>query len=124
MRIGLIQAIQLTKQASGLNPVDVPSSSALHVNLGIQREIARDFVVSADFAYRHFDHLGLGQLDLNHFNSTRGPVIPGCITEAQRNDPQALCSTGPINVQAMRAARPTRACWCGPTNVSRGAFSC
>jgi hypothetical protein len=94
-----VQAIQLTKQAiSGLNPVDVPGASALHVNLGIQRELARDFVVSADFAYRHFDHLGLGQLDLNHFNSARGPVIPRCTT-AQRNDPQALCSTGPINVQ-------------------------
>jgi hypothetical protein len=96
-----IQAIQLSKQASGLTPVDVPRSSALHVNLGIQREIARDFVVSADFAYRHFIHLGLGQLgqiDLNHFNSARGPVIPRC-ADAQRSDPNALCSTGPINVQ-------------------------
>jgi Carboxypeptidase regulatory-like domain len=92
-----IQAIQLAKQASGLNPVDVPTSSALHINLGIQREIARDFVVSADFAYRHFIHLGLGQIDLNHFNSAR-PVIPKC-TNAQRNDPQALCSAGAINVQ-------------------------
>lgn len=94
-----IQAIQLTKQASGLNPVDVPSSSAVHVNLGIQREIARDFVVSADFAYRHFIHLAVGQMiDLNHFNSARGPVIPKCAA-AQRNDPQAPCSNGAINVQ-------------------------
>ncbi|HWO01296.1 MAG TPA: hypothetical protein VNS63_18695 [Blastocatellia bacterium] len=95
-----IQAIQLTKQGSGSNPVDVPSSSALHVNLGVQREIARDFVVSADFAYRHFDHVGLGQPDLNHFNSARGPVIPRCLTAAERADHQALCSTGAINVQA------------------------
>jgi hypothetical protein len=93
-----IQAIQLTKQGT-LNPADFPSWSALHVNLGFQRQIARDFVVSADFAYRHFDHLGLGQLDLNHFNSALGPVIPRCLNEAQRNDPQAFCSTGPINVQ-------------------------
>lgn len=93
-----IQAIQLTKQGT-LNPVDVPSWSALHVNLGVQREVARDFVVSADFAYRHFDHYGLGQLDQNHFNSARGPVIPRCLNEAQRHDPYALCSTGPINVQ-------------------------
>jgi hypothetical protein len=94
-----VQAIQLTKQAAGLSPVDVPSWSALHVNVGVQREIARSFVLSADFAFRHFDHIGLGQLDLNHFNSARGPVIPRCIDEAQRNDPHALCSTGPINVQ-------------------------
>jgi hypothetical protein len=94
-----IQAIQLSKQASGLNPVEVPSSSALHVNAGIQREIAPNFVVSADFAYRHFTHLALGQIDLNHFNSARGPVIPKCITNEQRDDPRAFCSAGAINVQ-------------------------
>jgi hypothetical protein len=97
-----IQAIQVTKQASGLSPADLPNTSALHVNLGIQRAIARDFVVSADFAFRHFDHVGIGQLDLNHFNrdNLRGPVIRRCLSAAQRNDPQALCSNGPINVQA------------------------
>jgi hypothetical protein len=100
-----IKAIQLTKQGT-LNPADVPNWSALHVNLGVQREVARDFVVSADFAYRHFDHLGLGQLDLNHFNSARGPVIPRCLNEAQRNDPRVLCSTGAINVQT-NAGRAT-----------------
>src|SRR5216684_3936467 len=98
-----VQAIQVTKTGT-LNPAHLPTSSALHVNLGIQREIARDFVVSADFAYRHFIHLALGgdatggTIDLNHFDSkTRGPVIPKCIP-AQRDDPQALCSNGPINV--------------------------
>jgi hypothetical protein len=102
-----LQTIQLTKQASSLNPVDAPSASALHVNLGIQREIARDFVVSADFAYRRFTHLGLGQVvDLNHFNSAHGPVIPGCLTDVERNDPHAQCSTGAINVQ-MNAGRAT-----------------
>ena len=94
-----IQTIQLTKQASGLSPVDLPSWSALHVNVGIQREIARDFVINADFVFRHFDHVGLGLLDLNHFDSVRGPTIPRCITDAQRNDPYALCSNGAINVQ-------------------------
>lgn len=94
-----IQAIQLTKQAGGLSQVDFPGQTALHINVGVQREIARDFVLSADFAYRRFDHLGLGQLDLNRFNSARGPVIPRCLNEAQRNDPQALCSTGAIGVQ-------------------------
>ncbi len=98
-----VQPIQVTKTGT-LNPAHVPSSSALHVNLGVQREIARNFVVSADFAYRHFIHLAFGgsatggTIDLNHFDSkTRGPVIPKCIP-AQRDDPQALCSNGPINV--------------------------
>jgi hypothetical protein len=69
----------------------------------VQRQIARDFVVSADFAYRHFVHTareGLIALDLNHFNNTiRGPVIPKC-TGAQASDPHAVCSLGPINVMA------------------------
>src|SRR5262249_2335023 len=68
-----VQVIQVTKTGT-LNPAHVPVSSALHVNLGLQREIARDFVLSADFAYRHFIRLGLGggalggALDLNHFD--------------------------------------------------------
>jgi hypothetical protein len=103
-----IQSLQLTKQAGPLtlNPVDVPSPSALHVNVGFQREIARDFVVTADLAYRRFTHIGLGPLDLNRFNSARGPVIPRCLTGAERNDPHALCSTGAINVQT-NAGRAT-----------------
>jgi hypothetical protein len=100
-----LQAIQIYKQVvggntNGLFPVDVPNPSAQHFNLGMQREIARDFVFSADFVFRHFIHGGLGPggLDLNHYNSIRGPVIPKCATAEQRNDPLALCSNGTINV--------------------------
>jgi hypothetical protein len=98
-----VEAIQMTKTGT-LNPAHVPSPSALHVNLGSQRKIARDFVVSADFVYRHFIHLALGgtaatggAIDLNHFDSARGPVILKCMG-TQRDNPQALCSNGPINV--------------------------
>lgn len=94
-----IQAIQLTKQSgSGVFPADYKTSSALHASVGIQREIARDFVLSADFAYRHFVHLTLGPVDLNHSNSSHGRVIQAC-TGTQENDPQAICSRGAINVQ-------------------------
>jgi hypothetical protein len=98
-----LRSIQIIKQAAGganiLFPADVPSWSAQHVNLGFQREIVRDFVLGADLVFRHFIHGGLGPsgLDLNHFNSVRGPVIPKC-AGAQQNDPRALCSTGPIQV--------------------------
>ena len=80
-----VQAIQISKQASGAAcflPTIRGPGSALYTSLGIQREIARDFVVSADLVYRHFVHLDLGGvgggIDLNHFNSIRGPVIPVC----------------------------------------------
>jgi hypothetical protein len=99
-----VRAIQVTKQLSGANngvyPADFQSPSTLHTSVGVQRLIARDFVVSADFAYRHFVHTareGLVALDLNHSNSIRGPVIPKC-TAAQASNPQAICSLGPINV--------------------------
>jgi len=83
----------------GVFPADYKTSAALHASAGVQREIARDFVLSADFAYRHFVHLTLGAgVDLNHFNSIRGPVLPVC-QAAQRNDPEAICSLGAINVQ-------------------------
>jgi hypothetical protein len=94
-----VHAIQINKQApAAIFPADVPSPSALHVNLGLQRAIARDFVLSADLVYRHFVHVPQngGAIDVNHFNSIRGPVISTCVG-AQRNDPHALLS-GPINV--------------------------
>jgi hypothetical protein len=88
--------IELAKQGT-LSPVNVPSWSAQHINAGVQRQIAADFIISADFAYRHFIHLG-STPDLNHFESVRGPVIPRCVGEAQMNDPHLFCSNGSINI--------------------------
>ena len=96
-----VQAIQITKQApAAIFPENVPNPSALHANIGVQREIVRDFVLTADLAYRHFVHVpdNGGSIDVNHFNSVRGPVIPKC-AGAQANDPQAICSLGSIYVQ-------------------------
>jgi hypothetical protein len=100
-----VQAIQLNKQVTdtGVFLSDYKTSSALHSSVGIQRELARDFVVSADFAYRHFVHLTLGSaVDLNHYtsviNGIPNPVLPIC-TQAQKSDPLAICSTGAIDAQ-------------------------
>ncbi len=100
-----VQAIQIYKQTiggttNGLFPEYVPNPSAQHFNAGVQRELAHDFVLTADFVFRHFIHGGLGPggLDLNHYNSVRGRVIPTCANTAQRNDPRALCSTGTVTV--------------------------
>jgi hypothetical protein len=92
-----VRAIQITKQASNpIYTVNSPTPSTQQADIGVQRQLTRDFVVSADFAYRHLTHLGWS-LDLNHFNSG-SPVIPKCVTAAQQNDPRALCSTGPIDI--------------------------
>ena len=105
-----VQEIQVSKQAAGqgLFPADYKGpGSALEASGGVQREIVRNFVVSADFAYRHFLHLdvgGVGQagIDLNHYNGAKGPVISGCLG-AQRTDVQAICSLGAINVHVTPA---------------------
>jgi hypothetical protein len=104
-----VQAVQVTKQVTGTGVFlsDYKTSSALHSSFGIQRELARDFVVSADFAYRHFVHLTLGSaVDLNHYNSfvngDRKPALPICTT-AQKNDPQAICANGAIDAQAWQS---------------------
>jgi hypothetical protein len=96
-----LRSVEITKQVPGIIfPADVPSWSSQHVSAGFQRQLTRNFVLSADFVFRHFIHGGLGPngLDLNHFNSVRGPVIPRCTSAAQQNDPRAACSAGPINV--------------------------
>jgi hypothetical protein len=104
-----VQAVQLTKQSgAAVFPADYKTSSALHASVGVQREIARDFVLSADFAYRHFVHLTLGgAVDLNHTNSIRR-VIPAC-TATQENDPQAIFA---------RVARLTCQQWQGRATYS------
>nr|MBA3640662.1 TonB-dependent receptor [Acidobacteriota bacterium] len=97
-----VQQIQVTKQAApAIFPVYVPNPSAVHLHLGLQRELGRGLVVSADAVDRRFTHVpqGGGAIDVNHFNSVRGAVVPRCSSAAQAEDPQALCSLGPINVQ-------------------------
>lgn len=69
---------------------------AMHFGVGVQRELAADLVVSADFAWRRFLHSLLFGIDYNRFNrQPSGPVIPRC-TGTQSSDLTAVCSTGPI----------------------------
>ena len=92
-----ITNIEVDKQGSVVD-THMPNASSTNVSLGVQREMARDFVISADTVYRHFTHIGGSYpelIDVNHFSSARGPVLPVC-TVVQRNDPKALCSLGPI----------------------------
>jgi len=92
--------IEMDKQGS-VDAVDFPSVSATHFSLGVQREVAHNLVISADFVLREFRHIGPppGLVDANHFSSASGPVLPLC-TEAQRTDPAAECSLGPIFVNS------------------------
>ncbi|MCI0418228.1 MAG: carboxypeptidase-like regulatory domain-containing protein [Acidobacteria bacterium] len=69
---------------------------ALHFSLGVQRELARDLVLSADFAWRRFLHTFLPDIDYNRYDRRpQGPVIPNC-SATERNDLTAVCSNGVI----------------------------
>jgi hypothetical protein len=90
--------IEADKQGS-VAASNLPNASATHVSLGVQREIARDLVVSADFVVRQFSQIGSppGLIDANHFSSVNDPALPVC-SDAQGSDPSALCSLGPISL--------------------------
>jgi len=49
--------IQILKQGNTfVSTADLPACSSQHASVGVQRELARDFVVSAEFVFRHFIH--------------------------------------------------------------------
>lgn len=91
--------IQVAKQGNDLYPLHSPVQNSYHVSLGVQRELRRDMVLSADFVRRVFLNLQYGAEDLNRYNryinGVQSPVIPLC-TGTQALNPAAECSTGAI----------------------------
>ncbi len=96
-----VRNIQLFKQGSQLYPHDYPVQHSYHMNLGIQRDLGHDMVLTVDYVRRVFLNTLLGELDLNRFqrriNGVQTPVIPRCANAAQVSDPNAQCSNGSIS---------------------------
>jgi hypothetical protein len=90
-----VRNIEFFKSGINLLAPDFTTPYAEHFNIGVQREITRDLVLSADFVFRQYIHVNLGPVDYNHWNSVRGPVIPRC-SPAQQKDVKAQCSAGEI----------------------------
>ncbi len=93
-----IRNIDVFKQGAGIMAGDFVAPYSLHFNVGVEHELARDLVITADFVLRRSIHQNTGGIDLNRWNSAGGPVIPKCVGQ-QALDPLARCSTGPIEVQ-------------------------
>jgi hypothetical protein len=90
--------IDVDKTALNLSDPFYETPYALHFSLGVQRELVRSLVLTADFAWRRFLHnfiSGATGVDYNRFTSAQGPVIPRC-SPAQKIDVTAVCSAGPI----------------------------
>ncbi len=85
----------------GIFSPDTVTPYSINVSAGVQRELAQNLVVSADFVMRRsLEFGGLHDtmiIDRNRFFSASGPVIPRC-TGAQAANPKAICSRGPIAV--------------------------
>ncbi len=93
-----VRNIEVFKQGTGLLAHDFVTPYSTHFNVGVQREISTDLVLSADFVLRRFVHQDTGGIDVNRWNSAAGPVLPPCVGQ-QVLDPRIRCSTGPIQVQ-------------------------
>lgn len=90
-----VRNIDLTKSGRNLSDPFTRAPSAMHVTVGIQRELSPGFVVSADFVAKRFFNTFINGIDYNRWNSASGPVIPRCVG-AQLEDVSAACSRGAI----------------------------
>ena len=90
-----VRNLDLTKQASNLYDPSYATPYALHLSVGVQRELEPGLVVSADVVWKHFGHTFINGIDYNRFNSAAGPVIPVC-TPNQQRDVHAVCSNGSL----------------------------
>jgi hypothetical protein len=90
--------IEVDKQGA-VDATDFPNPSAVHVNLGVQRQIVHDLVITADFVVRQFRNVGTppGLIDAGRFSSIHEQVLPICSPD-QQIDPKALCSLGAISL--------------------------
>ncbi|MGH9839357.1 MAG: carboxypeptidase regulatory-like domain-containing protein [Blastocatellia bacterium] len=99
-----VRGVEVVKQANQIFDPDTVIGYSANVSVGVQRELARNLAVQADFVMRRSVHFGFlnafdGLFDRNRFNraaSLGGVVLPAC-TAAQRIDPKAVCSTGAFN---------------------------
>jgi hypothetical protein len=94
-----IRNINISKQGTDIYPYRYGPGYSRHLTLGVQREVRKDLVVTADFVYRHAFREDLGALDYNRFFRASGPVIPRCTSTAQAASPTANCSTGSIGIR-------------------------
>ncbi|HEY4086744.1 MAG TPA: TonB-dependent receptor [Bryobacteraceae bacterium] len=93
-----VRNVNVFKTTNGTNgdliPHDFRVPYSEHFNIGGQRQISNEFVISADFVYRHFVHTQMFGVDLERFQSL-SPVLPVC-SAANAVNPAAQCANGPI----------------------------
>lgn len=98
-----VTGIDVSKSGIEIFPPQYPIARSYQVNVGVQRDLGHNMVLTADYALRQGENVSQGELDWN-LNSrylnvggvpTRTPVIPSC-TGAQLFVVGQECSSGPI----------------------------
>src|SRR5262245_14389381 len=111
-----VRGVETFKTADGIFDPNTVIGYAGNTTIGIQREVARNLVVTADFIMRRSLHFGglneLFNYDRNRFDrrritsidpatgevrNVRDPIVPQC-TGAQASNPKFICSNGVLNV--------------------------
>jgi hypothetical protein len=111
-----VRGVEVFKQAGGLFDPNTVIGYAANTTIGVQRELAQNLVVTADFVMRRSIHIGgLNEAfvyDRNRFErrrvtatnpttgevtNVRNPIVPLCVG-AQALNPKAICSQGGFNV--------------------------
>jgi hypothetical protein len=94
-----VRNIDISKSATQLYPKNYPLLNSTHMNIGVQRQLGSNMVLTVDYVRRVFNHVDLGEIDQNRYNryinGVQTPVIPKC-TPAQASTPGVECSNGPI----------------------------
>jgi hypothetical protein len=88
-----VRNIDLEKRGQNLYDPSYQMPYAVHVGAGVERELTKDVVVSADIIWKRFVHTFINGIDYNRWNSVTGPVIPRCLG-TQGSDVAAMCSNG------------------------------
>ncbi|HYL35705.1 MAG TPA: carboxypeptidase-like regulatory domain-containing protein [Bryobacteraceae bacterium] len=97
-----VSGIDIAKQGVEIYPSHFPLLRSYQTNIGVQRDLGHDMVVSVDWARRQGENTNLGEIDLNRFqryiDGVRTPVIPFCTGAPgmQAGVPGDECSTGPM----------------------------
>ncbi len=94
-----VSGIDIAKQGVEIYPSHFPLLRSYQTNIGVQRDLGHDMVISVDWARRQGENTNLGELDLNRFqrviNGAPAPVIPTCAANQYYQAGQE-CSTGSI----------------------------
>jgi hypothetical protein len=90
-----VSGIDLAKQGIEIYPSSFPLMRSYQTSVGVQHEFGRDMLLSVDWARKQGENVNLGEVDLNHYAASIGPVIPQC-KPSQVYVAGQECSTGSI----------------------------